>query len=201
MSEVPLVYDLEYRDGCSKARFACNQRCPVSYFTLKHHQKVRQEQVPKSMESTWEKFLTSYNWVESPKTVRETASKGEIIGEHNRNNTILARDRSWLPSMHHFVERAYGLQTLVNKAPVNCDSWNMNLNVKKTKCITFQKKHGSNKKDTFMFGNRDIESVNYLGMIINANGSLHNTVENLSCKAQRAVYALNNRFPIKRLPI
>ena len=55
-----------------------------------------------------------------------------------------------------------------------------------------------------MYGNKEIESVssfNYLGMIINANGSLHNSVENLSCKAQRAVYALNNRFPIKRLPI
>ena len=51
-----------------------------------------------------------------------------------------------------------------------------------------------------MCGNKEIESVssfNYLGMIINANGSLHNSVENLSCKAQRAVYALTNRFPIQ----
>ena len=103
-----------------------------------------------------------------------------------------------------FSKTANGLQTLLNEVQVYCDSWNMNLNVKKTKCITFQKKNRTNKKDTFMYGNKEIESVssfNYLGMIINANGSLHNSVENLSCKAQRAMYALNNRFPIKRLPI
>ena len=103
-----------------------------------------------------------------------------------------------------FSKTADGLQSLIDKVQVYCDTWKMNLNVKKTKCITFQKKNRTNKKNTFMFGNKEIESVssfNYLGMTINANGSLHSSMENLSCKAQRAVYALNNRFPIKRLPI
>ena len=56
----------------------------------------------------------------------------------------------------------------------------MNLNVKKTKCIAFQKKNKTNKKDTFMYGNKEIESVssfNYFGMTISGctRGGLEGT--------------------------
>ena len=70
----------------------------------------------------------------------------------------------------------------------------MKFNVKMIKCIIIQKKSRTNTKNIFMFSNKEIESVSsfsYLGMTINANGSLHSSMENIPCKVPRAVYALN----------
>ena len=41
----------------------------------------------------------------------------------------------------------------------------------------------------------------YLGMTINAAGSLSPTLSNSSEKARRAIFALNNWFSLKRLPV
>lgn len=52
-----------------------------------------------------------------------------------------------------------------------------------------------------MLGNKEIELVsffNYLGATSRANGSVHISMESLSCKEQRDA---NNRFPLKHLPV
>ena len=99
---------------------------------------------------------------------------------------------------------ANGLQTMLNELSNFCKSWRINVNTKKTKCITFQKKSRVNKKDSFFFDNKLLENVNeykYLGITINSAGSFNPTFDILSNKANRAIYALNSKYATKRLPV
>ena len=97
-----------------------------------------------------------------------------------------------------------GLQHKLDNLKSYCNNWGMNLNIKKTKCLTFQKKNKVEKRQSFAYGEHKIENVasyTYLGMTISANGSFHMSTENLCSKAKRAIFAINNRFPLKQLPV
>ena len=70
--------------------------------------------------------------------------------------------------------------------------------------MSFQSKNKKCKKVQFRVNNSVIENVSeykYLGMTINAAGSLSPTLSNSSENARRAILALNNRFSLKRLPV
>ena len=74
----------------------------------------------------------------------------------------------------------------------------------KTKCMPFQSKNKKCKKVQFRVNNLVIENVSeykYQGMTTNAAGSLSPTLINSGEKARRAIFALNNRFSLKRLPV
>ena len=84
-----------------------------------------------------------------------------------------------------------------------CGNWGSNLNIKETRCLTFRKNMGF-ERNTLTNGEIVIEnftSYTYLGMAISANGSFHMSAENLCSKAKRAIFAINNRFPLKKLPV
>ena len=98
----------------------------------------------------------------------------------------------------------HGLQKMLDRLTEFCATWNLSVNTKKTKCITFQKKSRLNKKDSFYVNKNKIENVtqySYLGITINSAGSFHIAMETLARKARRAIYALNSRYQIKRLPV
>ena len=85
-----------------------------------------------------------------------------------------------------------------------CEKWKMQVNIKKTKCMTFSK--GSNiKQETFKINNKIVDNTReykYLGININAkNCSFSPTLTNLSNKATRAIYAITSKLPIKSVPV
>ena len=79
----------KYREYRPKGPLRLKSTKPIIIFHSETSPKS-QEQVPKSVENIWQKFLTLLSLVNSSKTFRETTSKGEGIGEHNRNNTTRA---------------------------------------------------------------------------------------------------------------
>ena len=96
-----------------------------------------------------------------------------------------------------------GLQNQINKMGVFCDKWRLEINVKKTKIVVFNR---GNKllKDVFTYRDNTLENVKkikYLGFCISAkNCDFAPTIDELSLKANRATFALNNKFKISRCP-
>ena len=85
-----------------------------------------------------------------------------------------------------------------------CEKWKLNVNVKKTKCMTFSKRSNI-KQHHFHINNTNIQNVReykYLGITINAsNCSFAPTLTNLSQKANRAIFAITSKLPFKKAPI
>ena len=80
--------------------------------------------------------------------------------------------------------------------------WPLNINYNKTRCITFS--NGNRKeKHNFTMNSQIIEnniSYKYLGITIHKNGSFKPTFGDLSCKATKAIYAMNRKLNINLLP-
>ena len=85
-----------------------------------------------------------------------------------------------------------------------CQKGTLNISTKKTKCITFV--NGSNTKDKgLLLNNKPIifsKTNKYLGIIICCiNCQFTLTLDDLSCKSKKAVYALLKKLLIYRVPI
>ena len=96
------------------------------------------------------------------------------------------------------------LQKSLDRLSLYCEKWKLNVNIKKTKIMTFSK--GSNVKNhPFKINNNLVEHTKeykYLGIHVNVkNCSFTSSLTNLSTKATRAVYALNSKLPIKNSPV
>ena len=96
-----------------------------------------------------------------------------------------------------------GLQNSLNALENYTKKWKLEINTKKTKCITFSK--GNQKeKHQFKIYNKIIDNVNeykYLGIVINKKGSFTTALDDLSCKAKRAIYAMNSKINIRFLSV
>ena len=92
----------------------------------------------------------------------------------------------------------------MNELSKFCHEWNLSINMEKTKCITFQKENRKSGKNNFLINNVEVKNTTeyrYLGMNINAAGSLSPTLVKGCQKGRKAIFALNRRFSIKKLPI
>ena len=84
-----------------------------------------------------------------------------------------------------------------------CANWNLEINMKKTKIMVFNR--GNNLcKANILINNTPIECVKeykYLGFNISAkNCSLSNTIADQEAKANRAIFALNNKIKLSKIP-
>ena len=83
------------------------------------------------------------------------------------------------------------LQTCLNELSSFYDEWKLSINPNKTKCIVFNRGNRCKCK-IYVKGNLmdNVKSVRYLGFMIGArNCNLNGTPENLSIKANRAIFA------------
>ena len=101
-------------------------------------------------------------------------------------------------------ETKEGLQKQIDKLSDYCDKWKLNINLRKTKIMIFNR--GNNLiKFGFTVNNvllENVKSMKYLGFIINAkNCSFSPTLDHLCVKANRVIYALNSKIKISKYPI
>ena len=97
-----------------------------------------------------------------------------------------------------------GLQKSLDALNGYCKKWKLNINYKKTKSMVFSK--GNNiKKINLTINSNNIENtkeVKYLGISINSkNCSFMPTLSDLSSKANKAIYPLLSKIPIKLAPV
>ena len=95
------------------------------------------------------------------------------------------------------------LQKKVDILEAYCNKWKLNINEKKSKVMVFNRGNKLIKTD-IKVNNTALENVKtfkYLGFSISAkNCSFLPTIENLSTRASRAIFALNNRIKLSKLP-
>ena len=97
-----------------------------------------------------------------------------------------------------------GLQKALDTTQQYCQNWRLQVNHKKTQCITFTR--GTQKeKTTFTINNINLQNVKeykYLGIIVNKKNCTFNpAIKALKTKATRAIYAIKSKVNIHKLPI
>lgn len=97
-----------------------------------------------------------------------------------------------------------GLQKSVNKLSQFCTTWNMEVNLKKTKIMTFQKKSRKNCTVDIFLNNIKLENVNeytYLGTKITASGNFTLAQEIYKEKALHAIFTIKKYLNFNKLPL
>ena len=132
------------------------------------------------------------------KTVKNEDSMLTLDGTHFFNALMYADDLILLSPSEQ------GLQQSINSLGAFCQTWKLNINYKKTKCMTFSNGH-LRKLSNFHINNIPLENTKifkYLGITISSiKCSFLPTLEDLSSKASKAIYALRAKLPFKELPI
>ena len=87
------------------------------------------------------------------------------------------------------------LQKQLNALHSFCTQWGIEININKTKIMTFNKNRWSLSEPRLCIGNltlEEVESYTYLGITIHNSGSFTHARQDLRKKAMRALYALRN---------
>ena len=97
-----------------------------------------------------------------------------------------------------------GLQKAIDIVHNYCEKWKLEVNSKKTKCMTFTK--GTQKeKNIFTIGGKPLENVKefkYLGIVMNKkNCTFTPAIQALKTKATRALYGLRAKVNLYALPV
>ena len=117
--------------------------------------------------------------------------------EHKINALMYADDLIILS------ETKEGLQKQIDKLEIFCNKWRLQINEKKTKIMVFNRgnKLINSNFHTSKVKLENVKTFKYLGFTISAkNCSFLPTIEDLSIKANRVVYALNNKIKLSKLP-
>ena len=124
-----------------------------------------------------------------------------LLPDGSKLNCLLYADDLILIS--HTAE---GLQTALNTLSQFCNDWLLNINLKKTKVVIFQKKlRKSTLNDHYFHINREkIETVSnytYLGVNFTSNGNFRDNKINLKEKTRRSIFATRRFLNFSKLPI
>ena len=131
-------------------------------------------------------------------TVNNDNAVNIFLEEEKKINALMYADDLILLS-----DTQEGLQRQIDKLSLYCDKWKLDVNIKKTKIMIFNRgnkiiKRDLKYKDVVL---ENVKQFKYLGFSISAkNCSFSPTIDDLSLRANRAVFALNNKFKISKLP-
>ena len=96
-----------------------------------------------------------------------------------------------------------GLQKCLDELNRYCKEWGLKVNNEKTKCIKFLIVSKLYNK-SFNIGNTPLQNVKeftYLEITINGAGSFQPAMRDLSDQANRAIFSLNSRYKLNKLPL
>ena len=132
----------------------------------------------------------------------------KIMNENNESNIFLRENEPINVLMYAddvilLSETKEGLQRQIDKLCEYCKKWKLNINSKKTKIMIFNRGNRLIKSDFYVDNTiiDNVKTMKYLGFTITAkNCSFSKSLEDLSIKAYRAIYALNTKIKISTLP-
>ena len=131
-----------------------------------------------------------------------------IMNENNKSDIFLDKNNKINALMYAddlilLSESKEGLQIQINKLIDYCKKWQLEINEKKTKVMIFNRGNKLIQSD-IKINNILLENVKtfkYLGLSISAkNCSFSPSIDDLSMRANRAIYALNNKIKLSKLP-
>ena len=132
-------------------------------------------------------------------TIDEHTISDVYLNENNKINALMYADDLVLIS-----RTKEGLQRQIDSLHNYCQKWKLSINIMKSKSMVFNR--GNNLiKTVFNIGGSPIENVKtfkYLGFTISAkNCGFQHTVDDLSLKANRAIYAIKSKIKLSKLPM
>ena len=132
----------------------------------------------------------------------------EILDKNNDSNIFLPSGNKLNVLMYAddlviLSDSKDGLQKQVDKLSSFCSKWKLTINIRKTKVVVFNR--GNRPINVTIKVNEKplecVKSVKYLGFCISAkNCSFSPTINDLSIKTNRAIFALNNKVKLSKLP-
>ena len=122
-----------------------------------------------------------------------------VLSDNVEVNTLMYADDLVLIS-----RTKQDLQRQLDSLHDYCQKWKLSINVTKTKSMIFNR--GNNLiKTVFNIGGSPIENVKafkYLGFTVSAkNCSFQHTIDDLTLKANRTIYAIKSKIKLSKLPI
>ena len=114
-----------------------------------------------------------------------------ILGNTKLNCLLYADDLIMLS------ESREGLQNCMDHLETYCDKWEMQVNLSKTKMVTFAKPDLTRKDTQITFGNQIIDSVSeykYLGIVFSADGKFQSACADRKEKGMKAAFKLMRIF-------
>ena len=131
--------------------------------------------------------------------INKTSLTDIYLNENNKINALLYADDLVLIS-----ESKEGLQKQIDTLHNYCKKWKLKINTKKTKSMVFNRGNKIINAD-FKVGDTHIEKVKtftYLGFAISAkNCQFQTTIDDLTIKANRAIFSLRNKIKLSKLPV
>ena len=130
--------------------------------------------------------------------------------DYNKTDPILLPNGSHVNTLLYaddlvFISRSkIGLQNCLNTLESFCSTWLLEVNLKKTKVMIFQKCNRKPKNLQFYYQHNFIDIVQeytYLGIKITPNGCFTMAQKNLCEKAQRAIFKVQKYANISKLPL
>ena len=132
----------------------------------------------------------------------------DIFEMVNNGNTFLKEGKKINALMYAddlilLSDSTEGLQNLIDKMDAYCDKWKLEANIKKSKIMIFNKgnkliNNDLRYKSTVL---ENVKRIKYLGFSISArNCTFSPTIDDLSIRANPAIFALNNKYKISKLP-
>lgn len=124
-----------------------------------------------------------------PPLFHDTASDPLTLPDGTNLNCLLYADDLIILSRSKF-----GLQNCLDQLNNWCDSWKMEINLKKTEVMIFQKTTRKQLNPEILFRNKMLritQEYNYLGTKLTTNGKFTVTIKELADKAHRAMMAIN----------
>ena len=132
----------------------------------------------------------------------------DLLNENNDSNLFLSPGTKLNVLMYAddlviLSDSKEGLQNQLDKLESFCTKWKLTINTRKTKVVVFNRGNRPIHV-TIKINDKPLEcvkSVKYLGFCISAkNCSFSPTINDLSIKASRAIFALNNKIKLSKLP-
>jgi hypothetical protein len=130
-----------------------------------------------------------------------------LVNENNDSNIFLGDTKvnalMYADDLILLSETKEGLQNLINKVNDFCTERKLSINEKKTKVMVFNRGNKLIKADLFCNTTLlvNVKTFKYLGITVSAkNCSFSPTIDDLSTKADRAIFALNNKIKISTIP-
>ena len=121
-----------------------------------------------------------------------------VLGEKNISCLLYADDLVLIS------ESPSGLQASLNKLDKYCEYWNLQINIKKTNIMIFNKSGKMIHKEKFCIGNKSIAiapEYKYLGLLFKPSGTFSHAVHDLTNKAKKAMFSLRSTLENDRLMV
>ena len=129
--------------------------------------------------------------------IRDMSSLFKTIGHYPHLNNIIVSHLLWADDLVLLALDPKSLQNNIDILSVFCNKMGLEVNIKKTKIVTFCPTRQKPLYESFTIGNTTIDHVSkycYLGILFDRNGSFTSANSELRAKALRGFYGLKNNI-------